>query len=69
MAAVTYFVFMGYKITVNSDCSHKIKRHLLLGKKAMTNLAAYLKAETSLFDRGPYSQSYVQSCMDVRVGP
>ena len=69
MAAVTYFVFMGYKITVNSDCSHKIKRHLLLGKKAMTNLAAYLKAETSLFDRGPYSQSYVQSCMDVRVEP
>ena len=69
MAAVAYFVFMGYKITVNSDCSHKIKRHLLLGKKAMTNLAAYLKAETSLFDRGPYSQSYVQSCMDVRVEP
>ena len=35
---VTYFIFLESKITVNGDCSHKIKRHLLLGQKAMTNL-------------------------------
>ena len=35
---VTYFIFLGSKITVNGDCSHEIKRHLLLGRKAMTNL-------------------------------
>ena len=35
---VTDFIFLGSKITVNGDCSHEIKRHLLLGRKAMTNL-------------------------------
>ena len=35
---VTDFLFLGSKITVDSDCSHEIKRHLLLGRKAMTNL-------------------------------
>ena len=35
---VTDFIFLGSKITVDSDCSHEIKRHLLLGRKAMTNL-------------------------------
>ena len=35
---VTDFVFLGSRITVDSDCSHEIKRHLLLGKKTMTNL-------------------------------
>ena len=44
---VTYFIFLGSKITVDCECSHKIKRHLLLGRKAMRNLA-HLKAETSL---------------------
>ena len=68
-SGIFYIQGVGYNLTVNSDCSHKIKRHLLLGKKAITNLAAYLKAETSLFDKGPYSQSYVQTCMDVRVEP
>ena len=38
MKAVTDFIFLGYKITANSDCSHIIKRHLLLERKAMTNL-------------------------------
>ena len=37
--AVTDFVFLGSKITANGDCSHEIKRHLLLGRKTMTNLA------------------------------
>ena len=36
MESVTDFIFLGSKITVDSDCSHKIKRHLLLGRKAMT---------------------------------
>ena len=36
--AVTNFTFLGSKITVDGDCSHEIKRHLLLGRKAMTNL-------------------------------
>ena len=45
---VTDFVFLGSKISADSDCSHIIKRCLLLGRKAMTNLLAYLKAETSL---------------------
>ena len=41
---VTDFIFLGSKITVNGDCSHEIKRHLLLGKKAMTNLDSILKS-------------------------
>ena len=39
MGTVTDFIFLGSKITVNGDCSHEIKRHLLLGRKAMPNLA------------------------------
>ena len=46
MEAVTDFIFLGSKITGNSDYNHKIKRHLLLGRKVMTNLDS--KAETSL---------------------
>ena len=38
------FVFLGSKITVDGDCSHEIKRHLLLGRKAMTNLDSLLKS-------------------------
>ena len=45
---LTDFIFLGSKITVNGDCSHKIKRCLLLGRKAMTKLDSTLKAETSL---------------------
>ena len=41
---VTDFIFMGFKITVDSDCSHEIKRHLLLGRKAMTNLDNIFKS-------------------------
>ena len=38
------FIFLGYKITVDTDCSHKIKRRLLLRRKAMTNLDSILKS-------------------------
>ena len=41
---VTDFIFLGSKITVDSDCSQEIKRHLLLGRKAMTNLDSILKS-------------------------
>ena len=43
METVTDFIFLGYKITANSDFSHEIKRCLLLGRKAMTNLDSILK--------------------------
>ena len=42
--AVTDFIFLGSKITADSDCSHEIKRHLLLGRKAMTKLDSILKS-------------------------
>ena len=45
---VTDFIFLGSKIAADSNCSHEIKRRLLLGRKAMTNLDSILKAETSL---------------------
>ena len=41
---VTGFIFLGSKITVDGECSHEIKRHLLLGRKAMTNLDNILKS-------------------------
>ena len=44
METVTNFVFLGFKITADGDCSHEIKRCLLLGKKAMTNLDSTLKS-------------------------
>ena len=44
METVTDFIFLGSKITAGGDCSHKIKRHLLLGRKAMTNLDSILKS-------------------------
>ena len=45
---VADFIFGGSKITADGDCTHEIKRHLLLGRKAMTNLDSILKAETLL---------------------
>ena len=44
METVTDFIFWGSKITADGDCSHEIKRHLLLGRKAMTNLDSTLKS-------------------------
>ena len=56
--AVTDFLFLGSKTTVNCDCSHEIKRHLLLEMKAMTNLDSILKTETLLCLKDLHSQSY-----------
>ena len=44
MEAVVYYIFLISKITADGDCSHEIKRHLLLGKKAMKNLDTILKS-------------------------
>ena len=44
MEIVRDFVFLGYKITAHGDCSHEIKRHLVFGRKAMTNLDSVLKS-------------------------
>ena len=53
------FIFRGSKITADGDCSHEIKRLLLLGRKAMTNLDSILKKQRHYFDnKGPSSQSY-----------
>ena len=46
METVTDFIFLGSKITVDGDCSHEIKRCLLLGRKAMTNLDSILKSRS-----------------------
>ena len=44
MESMTDFIFLGSKITADDDCSHEIKRHLILGRKAMTNLDSILKS-------------------------
>ena len=54
--AVTDFIFLASKITADSDCNNEIKRHLLLGRKAMTNLDNILKHHFS--DKGLCNQSY-----------
>ena len=51
METVTDFIFLGSKITADGDCSHEIKRHLLLGRKAMTNLDSILKSRDITFPR------------------
>ena len=66
METVRDFIFGGFKITADGDCSHKIKRHLLLGRKgkgrngwSMINLDSILKKQRHYFaDKGPSSQSY-----------
>ena len=52
---VTDFIFLGFKITVDGDCSHEIKRHLLLGRKVMTNLDSILKSRDYFVNKGPSS--------------
>ena len=59
---MTEFIFLGSKITADGDCSHEIKRPLLLGRKAMTNLHSILKSR-DITDKGPYSQCYDFSIM------
>ena len=56
---VADFIFLGSKITIDGDCSHEIKRHLLLGRKAMTEPRQHIKKQRHHFaDKGSSSQSY-----------
>ena len=57
MGTVTDFIFLGSKITVDGECSHEVKRHLLLGRKAVTNLDSILKSR-DVANKGSSSQSY-----------
>ena len=68
---VADLIFMASKITIDGDCSHEIKRRLLLGRKVMTNLDSILKSRDILCQqRSVYSRLwfFLWSCMDVRVG-
>ena len=59
VVTVTDFIFWGSKITADGECSHEIRRHLLLGREAMTNLGSILKKQRHHFaEKGQYSQSY-----------
>ena len=55
---VVDFIFLGSKITTDSDCSHEIKRRLLLGRKVMTNLDGILKPRDYFVNKSPSSQGY-----------
>ena len=69
---VSDFIFGGSKITADGDCSHEIKRRLLLGRTVMTNLESILKKQRHYFaNKGLSSQGCgfsSKSCMDVRAG-
>ena len=58
MEIVTDLIFLGSKITADGDCSHEIKRCLLLGRKAMANLDSIFQSSDILANKYPYSQSY-----------
>ena len=60
LETVSDFIFLGSKITADGDCSHEIKRHLLLGRKVMTNLDSILKSRDIHYfaNKGPSSQGY-----------
>ena len=55
---VSDFIWGGSKITADGDCSHEIKRHFLLGRKAMTNLDSILKSRDCFDNKDPFCQSY-----------
>ena len=55
---VSDFIFLGFKITADGDCSHEIKRHLLLGRKVMTNLDSIFKNRDITLQQSPSSQGY-----------
>ena len=71
METVADFIFLSSKITADGDCSQEIKRHLLLGRKVMTNLDSVLKSrDITLSTKFHLVKAMVfpWSCMDVRVG-
>ena len=58
METVSDFIFFGSKITADGDCSHEIKRHLLLGRRVMTNLDSIFKSRDITWPTNPSSQGY-----------
>ena len=58
---VSDFVYLGSKITADGYCSHEIKRHLVLGRKVMTNLDSILQQRHYFANKGPSSQGYAFS--------
>ena len=65
---VSDFIFLGSKIIAECDCSHEIKRHLLLGRKVMTNLDSIFKRRDITLPTKVCLGFFQWSCMDVRVG-
>ena len=68
---VADFIFLRSKITVDGDCSHEIKRRLLLGRKVMTNLDSIFKSRDVILPTKVHlvkAMVFQWSCMDVRVG-
>ena len=71
MQTVSDFIFLGSKITADGDCSHRTKRGLLLGRKAMTNLDSILKSRDIIFPTKVLlvkAMVFQWSCVDMRVG-
>ena len=71
METVSDFILGGSKIVADGDCSNEIKRHLLLGRKVMTNLDSILKSiDITLQQKSVWSRLcfFQWSCVDVRVG-
>ena len=70
METVTDFYFLGSQITADGDCSHEIKRHLLLEREAMTNLDSMLKSRDITLPKKVWSKLWFFQwlCMDVTVG-
>ena len=64
---VSDFIFLGSKITTDGDCSHEIKRHLLLERKVITNLDSILKSRHYFANKGPSSQMYGFSSSHVQI--
>ena len=68
---MTDFIFLGFKITADGNCSHEIKRHLLLGRKVMTNIDSILISRDITLPTKVHLVRlwfFQWSCMDVRVG-
>ena len=71
METMSDFIFGGSKITADGDCSHEIKRHLLLRRKVMTNLDSILKSRDITLSTNVHlvkAMVFPVSCMSVRVG-
>ena len=72
METVADFIFLGSKITADSHCGHEIKRHLLVGRKGVTNIDSILKSRDITLPTKAHqvkAMVFPVSCVDVRAGP